>query len=118
KIIQMVRSAGASEIHFRVGSPPTVAPCMYGIDTPTREELIANDKTIEEIRAFITADSLAYLSLEGLLDSVDAQGKFCSACFDKKYPISIKSDVEQGRLFEDNRNGRKSKSSVINEIYK
>ena len=118
KIIQMVRSAGASEIHFRVSSPPTVAPCMYGIDTPTCEELIANDKTIEEIRAFITADSLAYLSLEGLLDSVDAQGKFCSACFDKKYPISIKSDVEQGRLFEDNRNGRKSKSSVINEIYK
>jgi len=118
KIVQMVRSAGASEIHFRVSSPPTVAPCMYGIDTPTSGELIASDKTIEEIRAFITADSLAYLSLEGLLDSVDGQGKFCSACFDKKYPISIKSVDEQGRLFEDNRNGRKSKASVINEIYK
>ncbi|MCK5794019.1 MAG: hypothetical protein KAH12_04905 [Anaerolineales bacterium] len=114
----MVRSAGASEIHFRVSSPPTIAPCLYGIDTPTCEELIANDKTVEEIREFITADSLAYLSLEGLLESVDAKGEFCSACFDKKYPISIQSEVEQGSLFDDNRSSRKTKSSVINEIYK
>ena len=118
KIVQMVRSAGASEIHFRVSSPPTIAPCLYGIDTPTCEELIANDKTVEEIREFITADSLAYLSLEGLLESVDAKGEFCSACFDKKYPISIQSEVEQGSLFDDNRSSRKTKSSVINEIYK
>jgi len=118
KIVQMVRSAGAREVHFRISSPPTIAPCLYGIDTPTFEELIANNKTVEEIREFTTADSLAYLSLDGLLASVGAKGDFCSACFDKKYPIPLKSDVEQGRLFEDNRQHRNGKDSEINEIYK
>lgn len=118
KIVEMVRSAGASEIHFRISSPPTIAPCMYGIDTPTCEELIANNKTLEEIRKFITADSLAYLSLEGLLKSVGARNNFCAACFNQDYPISLKSDVEQGRLFEDNGNCRRLKSSAINEIYR
>lgn len=118
KIVEMVRSAGASEIHFKISSPPTVAPCPYGIDTPTFEELIANNKTLEEIREFTTADSLAYLSLDGLLDAVEARDDFCSACFDKKYPIPVRPDVEQGYLFEDNRNLRNEKPSEINEIYK
>ena len=118
KIVEMVRSAGASEVHFRISSPPTIAPCLYGIDTPTYEELIANNKTLEEIREFITADSLAFLSLQGLLDSVGAKDDFCCACFNQDYPISIKSEVEQGRLFEDNGSCRNPKLSVINEIYK
>ena len=118
KIVQMVRAAGAAEVHFRISSPPTVAPCLYGIDTPTYEELIANNKSLDEIKEFTTADSLEYLSLEGLLSAVNARGDFCSACFDKEYPIPLKSEVEQGRLFEDNRNGRNGKSSEINEIYK
>ena len=118
KIVEMVRSAGASEVHFRISSPPTVAPCLYGIDTPTYEELIANNKTLEEIRVFTTADTLSYLSLEGLMKAVDAKGDFCSACFDKVYPIPLKSEVEQGSLFEDNRSCRMGKTSEINEIYK
>ena len=118
KIVEMVRSAGASEVHFRISSPPTVAPCLYGIDTPTYEELIANNKSIEEIRNYTTADSLQYLSLEGLLDSVGARDDFCSACFDKVYRIPLQTEVEQGRLFEDNRKCRNGKSSEINEIYK
>jgi amidophosphoribosyltransferase len=88
RIIRMLREAGAKEIHFRIASPPTTGPCYYGIDTPTKEELIASSHSVEEIRRFIEADSLAYLSLEGLFRSVNGEREsYCTACFDGNYPI-------------------------------
>jgi amidophosphoribosyltransferase len=88
KITMMVRNSGAKEIHFRVSSPPIIYPCFYGIDTPTREELVAASHQVQEIGKFITADSLGYLSLEGLRSSVeDRSGDFCYACFTGHYPI-------------------------------
>ena len=71
KIVAMVRQAGAKEIHFRISSPPTIGPCYYGIDTPVEKELIAANQSVDEIRDYIQADSLAYLSLEGLRDAVE-----------------------------------------------
>ncbi len=100
KIVEMVRSAGAAEIHLRISSPPTVSPCYYGIDTPTYEELIANQKQLEEIREHTGADSLRYLSLEGLQSSVGDRGNFCMACFDKQYPIPLEGASPQKSLFE------------------
>jgi len=88
RIIRMLREAGAKEIHFRIASPPTTGPCFYGIDTPTKEELIASSHSVEEIRQFIEADSLAYLSLEGVFRSVSKKpATYCTACFDGNYPI-------------------------------
>jgi amidophosphoribosyltransferase len=91
KIVGMIRSAGAREVHLRISSPPTVGPCRYGIDTPTREELIASNHSVEEIRKFVEADSLGYLSLEGLFASVSGNGGegFCDACFSNRYPIEV-----------------------------
>ncbi len=101
KIVEMVRSAGARVVHMRISSPPTVSPCHYGIDTPTHDELIANRKKVEEIRAHIGADSLQYLSLEGLKAAVGGNGDhFCSACFDRHYPISLTKPSPQKLLFE------------------
>ena len=100
KILEMVRAAGAREVHMRISSPPTISPCFYGIDTPTQEELIGANKTVEEIREFIGADSLAYLSLEGMKASVSDRGDFCSACFDRNYPVAITPQVAQRPLFE------------------
>jgi amidophosphoribosyltransferase len=94
KIIGMIRAAGALEIHLRISSPPTVGPCHYGIDTPNRDELIASTHTAEEIRAFVGADSLGYLSLEGLYQAVwadagpDGSSGLCDACFSNRYPIA------------------------------
>jgi len=90
KIVELVRRAGAREVHMRVGSPPIVSPCFYGIDTPTREELIGANKTVEEIRAYLTADSLGYLSPEGLLlASPKVGGGYCTACFTEDYPVNV-----------------------------
>lgn len=90
KIVKMLREGGgAKEIHLKISSPPTIGPCYYGIDTPTRRELIASSHLIEEIRKYITADSLSYLSLEGLKDIVPNSHNFCTACFDSNYPISF-----------------------------
>ncbi|HSR50608.1 MAG TPA: amidophosphoribosyltransferase [Acidobacteriota bacterium] len=99
KIVEMVRGAGAAEVHFRISSPPTISPCHYGIDTPTKEELIAANKSLGEIRDHVAADSLKYLSLDGLRRSVNAQGNFCSACFDESYPIPPDHPTHQPRLF-------------------
>ena len=85
---------------MRISSPPTISPCYYGIDTPTQEELIGANKTVEEIREFIGANSLAYLSLEGMKVSVSDRGDFCSACFDRNYPVAITPQVAQRPLFE------------------
>jgi len=88
KIINMIRNAGAKEVHFRVASPPITHPCFYGINTPTREELIASNHQVDEITKFINADSLGYISLEGLKASVQDNGcEFCDACFTGNYPI-------------------------------
>jgi amidophosphoribosyltransferase len=102
KIVKMIRQAGAKEVHMRISSPPIVSPCFYGIDTPTKKELIASDHSTEEIRKYITADSLAYLSLEGMLKA--APGKpdhYCSACFTEHYPIAFtRAEELQLGLFE------------------
>jgi amidophosphoribosyltransferase len=88
KIVRMVRGAGAREVHLRISCPPTISPCFYGVDTPSKSELIAANKSIEEIRHFIEADSLAYLSLDGLLKSVQDEKKtgYCTACYTGNYP--------------------------------
>jgi amidophosphoribosyltransferase len=90
KIVRMVRDAGAMEVHLRLTSPPTRWPCRYGIDTPTREELIASSHDVEEIRRFVEADSLAYLSLEGMLRCLsDPAQSYCTACWSGDYPEPI-----------------------------
>ena len=103
KIVQMIRSAGAAEVHLRISAPPTTAPCYYGIDTPTKDELIAANKSIDQIRDFVTADSLAYLSRDGLKAAVrDAGGGpgFCDACFSGDYPIAITRHRARARVRE------------------
>jgi amidophosphoribosyltransferase len=104
KIVIMLKQCGAKEVHMRISSPPTTGPCYYGIDTPQRRELIASSKSIDEIRNFIEADTLGYLSEEGMLKSVgagvlagpagetpaathDPARLYCAACFTGKYPI-------------------------------
>jgi len=87
KLMRMIRDAGASEVHLRVASPPIRFPCFYGIDTPTREELIASNNEIAEIARFIGVDSLGYLSFEGLLAAAPSpKNNYCVACFDGSYP--------------------------------
>ncbi|MEW6457577.1 MAG: amidophosphoribosyltransferase [Bacillota bacterium] len=90
KIVRLLREAGAREIHLRLSSPPITHPCYYGIDTSNRKELIAAEKEVEEIREFTGADTLAYLSLEGLLGAFGDYGRnFCTACFDGRYPVPV-----------------------------
>ena len=90
KIINLIRHAGAREVHFRLASPPTISPCYYGVDTPQKSQLIAAQHTQDEIRQFIGADTLAYLSIEGMLKAVKGTNKdFCAACFDEKYPTNL-----------------------------
>jgi amidophosphoribosyltransferase len=98
KIVKMVRDAGAKEVHLRISSPPTRWPCYYGIDTPNRQELIASSHSVDEIARYVTADSLGYLSLEGLTRAVgDPEVEsFCSACFSGKYPTEISFDPPRG----------------------
>jgi amidophosphoribosyltransferase len=90
KIVKMIRSAGAAEVHLRISSPPTAWPCYYGIDTPTRQELIAASHGVDEIATYVTADSLGYLSLEGLYAALgDSRSNFCDACFSGEYLIQF-----------------------------
>jgi amidophosphoribosyltransferase len=101
KIVRMVRQAGAREIHMRISCPPTISPCFYGVDTPNKSELIAANNSIEEIRRFIEADSLAYLSMNSLQKSVaDTRGEYCYACYTGNYPtdfVNIDQLVRAGR---------------------
>jgi amidophosphoribosyltransferase len=92
KIVRMLKQFGATEVHMRVSSPPTTGPCYYGIDTPQRRELIASAKSIDEIRSFIEADSLGYLSEEGMLNAAGGAG-YCTACFTGKYPV-VREEAE------------------------
>jgi len=103
KIVKMVRNAGAAEVHVRISSPPTSFPCYYGIDTPTRKELISSSHSVEEINKYITSDSLGYLSREGVLKAAGIEdgspGFFCDACFSGEYPVKfprLKADSQLG----------------------
>jgi len=91
KIVRMVRQAGAREVHLRISCPPTISPCFYGVDTPNKSELIASNHTIEEIRKFVEADSLAYLSLASLRKAVadDEKHEYCYACYTGDYPTEL-----------------------------
>ncbi len=96
KIVRMIRNAGAKEVHMRISCPPTISPCFYGVDTPSKKELIAANKTVEEIREFIGADSLSYLSLDGMKKACGDGEKttYCTACYTGKYPTNW-VDVEE-----------------------
>jgi amidophosphoribosyltransferase len=102
RIVEMVRDAGAAEVHFRIASPPTTNSCFYGVDTPNREELLAHSMTVEEMRQHIEADSLAFVSIDGLYRATGAakrnadRPQFCDACFSGDYPIEL-TDIEGGR---------------------
>lgn len=107
KIVKMIRAAGAKEVHLRISSPPIISPCFYGIDTPTRQELVASSHNVEETRKYVTADSLAYLSMEGMFRAVygEESGQnrdFCTACFSGNYPIPFTGEeaIQLG-LFEE-----------------
>jgi amidophosphoribosyltransferase len=99
KIVKMIRAAGAAEVHVRISSPPVTGPCHYGIDTPTRAELIASTYDVDETARFIEADSLGYLSPEGLLGAVGEAGEdnFCSACFTGRYPVPVQISTHARR---------------------
>jgi amidophosphoribosyltransferase len=96
-LVQMIRAAGAREVHLRLGSPPITGPCLYGIDTPTSEELIAATHSVEEIREFLGVDSLGYLSLDGMLRAAGQSNEYCHACFSGQYPTPIPSELVQLR---------------------
>jgi amidophosphoribosyltransferase len=104
KIVKMVRQAGAKEVHLRISSPPTSYPCYYGIDTPNRKELISSSHTIDEICRYVTADTLGYLSEEGLVSSIGhGNTRYCKACFAGTYPVAFPkpADIPQMGLFEE-----------------
>lgn len=94
KIVRLVRDAGAAEVHLRISCPPTTSPCFYGVDIPTREELIAATHSLEEIRRYIEADTLGYLSLDGLRQATgDTDGHYCLACYSGNYPTTIQESL-------------------------
>lgn len=96
--VQVLREAGATEVHLRISCPPTRHPCFFGIDFPSRSELVAAGHELEQIREFIGADSLAYLSLEGLRDSVEHAGDFCTGCFTGNYPLPVEGEMDKHAL--------------------
>ena len=99
KIVTMLRAAGATEVHMRISSPPTVGPCYYGVDTPTRSELIASEHSVDAIREYITADSLGFLSEQGLYPFTNGDGEgFCDACFTGRYPLPVSDDIRSRQL--------------------
>ncbi|MBN2401023.1 MAG: amidophosphoribosyltransferase [Spirochaetes bacterium] len=108
KIIKMLRNAGATEIHIRISAPPTKFPCFYGIDIPTRSELIAATHTVEEIRKYLRVDSIQYLTIETMLKAVNKpEMQFCMACFNGDYPIQFEETTDnQKYLFEDSIMGK------------
>lgn len=96
KLVQMLRSAGAREVHVRIGSPPIIAPCYYGVDMKTRDQFIASKHSVEEIREIIGADSLGYISIEGLVEAIGfKESDLCLACVNGKYPTPIPGEVHR-----------------------
>ncbi len=120
KIVRMVREAGAREVHMRISCPPTISPCYYGVDTPTREELIASSSTPEEICKFIGADSLGYLSLAGLKQAVnDTKGNYCTSCYTGVYPTDlVQLEVRKGIVNKtgDAMNGNASEAPIEHPV--
>ena len=99
KLVKMIRSAGAKEIHLRISAPPIISPCFFGIDMPTRRELIAPEKTVPEIEKYLGVDSLGYLSVDGMLSMPSLpNGSFCVSCFTGKYPLKIPAMNDKLRL--------------------
>ena len=100
KIVNMLRNAGAREVHMRISSPPIIGSCFYGVDTPTTDELIASTHSVEQIREFITADSLGFLSPEGLFSFQENgdRSNYCSACFTRNYPVAVDALRQPGQL--------------------
>jgi amidophosphoribosyltransferase len=119
KIVRMVRDAGATEVHMRISCPPTISPCYYGVDTPTREELIASANSPEQICKYIGADSLGYVSLEGLKTAVvDTKGTFCTACYTGIYPtdlvqLEVREGGANGQLLNDS--GASDSTSIYSD---
>jgi amidophosphoribosyltransferase len=100
--VKAIRDAGAKEVHMRVSCPPLKYPCYYGIDFPTKEELIASSRSIEEIRDYIGLDSLGYISLEGMLSAMPLpREEFCTCCFTGEYPVPVKSKISKHSLEKD-----------------
>ncbi|VAX22974.1 Amidophosphoribosyltransferase [hydrothermal vent metagenome] len=100
KLVKMMRDAGAKEVHMRISSPPTTHSCFYGIDTPARAELIAATYSVEDIKGFLGVESLAYLSMEGMMGALNESSNFCVACFDGNYPIPVPVAEGQMELLE------------------
>ena len=102
KIVQMCREAGAAEVHLRISCPPTIGPCYYGIDTPSRDELIAGSKSVDAIRRFVGADLLGYLGLDGLMRAAGgSEERNCTACWTGRHPVPLpRAEAEQLKLFE------------------
>jgi amidophosphoribosyltransferase len=100
KLVVMLKKAGAKEVHLRICSPPIQFPCFYGIDMPSRSELIASSKSVDEIRQYLGVTSLEYLTIEDLRSVVDEPVNFCYACFTGMYPIPLTSDLNKS-VFED-----------------
>ena len=98
-LVRMLRKSGAAEVHFRIGSPPVRWPCFYGIDMPTKGELIGSALSVKEIEEKLGVDSLGYLSLEGMLEAVSETGPYCTACFSGDYPAPL-VDVDKGFVSE------------------
>ncbi|MEJ2247936.1 MAG: amidophosphoribosyltransferase [Acidobacteriota bacterium] len=101
KIVQIIRATGVREVHVRITAPPLIAPCYYGIDIPTRRELIASSKTVDEICEFLGADSLGYMSIENLMKSLGNKNQYCSACFSDNYPTDVIFEDKQRKLFKE-----------------
>ena len=101
KIVEMIRNAGAKEVHMRISSPPITNPCFFGIDMPSKKELIASSKNPDEIKNILEVDTLSYLSIEGLLKCVRPnEDEYCIACFNGDYPIPIEEAQNQLNLFK------------------
>ena len=99
QLVKMLRNAGAKEIHIRINSPEVIWPCFYGIDTDVQSQLISANKTVDEICEYIGADSLAFLSVEGLL-KVMPEGGYCDACFTGRYPVAIPESFGRDKFME------------------
>jgi amidophosphoribosyltransferase len=104
KIVQMVRDAGATEVHMRIASPPTTNPCFYGVDTPEKAKLLASRMSLDEMRQFIGVDSLAFVSIDGLYRAVGEERRnpvapqFCDACFTGAYPTRLTDQEDAGEV--------------------
>ncbi len=93
-LVAILKKAGAKEVHIRISSPPVLSPCYFGIDTPHRKDLISNNSNVEDLRKTIGADSLAFISVEGLLESIDGKNNYCLGCFTGEYPMPVSGHAE------------------------